>query len=213
MTLIDPAGPEIHVGDAAQAAIKTIDQRRKEGLSFEDISKIIRADFETGKLYWLRRTSDMFANGKRDAERACISWNARFAGKEALTADNGFGYRHGDIFAKKYQAHRVIWLLAYGEWPEDQIDHINGNRSDNRLSNLSAASNLTNGKNQKRPSDNTSGHIGVCWSKRHQKWMSQIHVNGRGKFLGYFDEIQDAVAARKKAEATFGFHENHGRSA
>ena len=76
-----------------------------------------------------------------------------------------------------------------------------------------ASDQSTNSMNAARPSHNTSGHIGVSFEKRRKRWEAHIGVPGTGrkKRLGYFDEIEEAVAARKAAERQFGYHKNHGR--
>jgi hypothetical protein len=102
-------------------------------------------------------------------------------------------------------------LLTYGSWPEDQIDHINGNGLDNRLENLRAVSNGENLRNQKIPKNNTSGTIGVSFYKRHQKYQASIKINGIRKHLGYFKNKEEAIAARAVANIKYNFHENHGR--
>ncbi len=129
----------------------------------------------------------------------------------ALTADTGCGYFHGHILGALHKAHRIIWLLATKEWPKEQIDHINGNRSDNRICNLRDASSGENGRNRKRQNDNKTGVSGVTWSNAHLKWRARIHVNGKRLHLGYYENIEDAIAVRKEAEAKYGYHPNHGR--
>ena len=166
---------------------------------------ILRHDSDTGLLYWKNRCREMFKT-----QRAFATWNARYSDKEAFTADR-CGYKHGRIFNKSYQAHRVVWALAYGVWPIDGIDHINGNKTDNRLSNLRMVSQAVNMQNAKIPSTNTSGHIGVSLDARLNKWVSYIKVSGVKKHLGCFALMDDAVLARKNAETRFGFHRNHGR--
>lgn len=208
MTLIDPAGPEISIGDAAQAAIKTIEQKRKERMTFGQASKILRADFDAGKLFWLPRPAEAFAT-----EHHARTWNTRFAGEEAFSSLSNQGYRHGKIGGQTYKAHRVLWLLYTGEWPDDQLDHINGIRSDNRISNLRPVSNSENCRNQRMSLNNTTGVTGVVWHSSRNKWHARIKVDGKYRHLGLFESFELAVAARKAAEATFGFHENHGRTA
>lgn len=177
----------------------------------EDIRKLLRYEPDTGKLYWLERTPDLFEDGKQSAETVCRRWNTRYAGKEALTSDNGKGYRQGAIFSRVYFAHRVIWAIAHNEWPADQIDHINGVKNDNRIENLRAVTNQENHKNQKLSSNNTSGVTGVYWRPARRKWQVRIYVNGRLLHLGLYVNKDEAVAARKAAEVKYGFHENHGR--
>lgn len=192
------------------AAILVPKETPMRELTQDDVARVLRADFETGKLYWLPRTPDMFPNGRQSAATRCAIWNSRYAGKEAFTSLVGGGYLSGEIFYRAYFAHRVLWMLAYGEWPAVDIDHINGDRSDNRLTNLRSVSRIENGRNQGIPRNNKSGVMGVCWSERNAKWKAQIRVGGDQKHLGFFPDIAAAAAARKAAEIEFGFHPNHG---
>ena len=176
----------------------------------EELRKLLRYEPDTGKLYWLERSAELFEDGKRSAEHNCAVWNGRFANKEAFTSVDGDGYKKSRIFSRDFRAHRVAWVIYYGEWPHE-IDHINGVRDDNRLENLRSVSHAENCKNQKLPSDNTSGVIGVCWYKPTRKWIAQIRANGRQVNLGYFVKKDDAIAARKAAEVKYNFHSNHGR--
>lgn len=122
------------------------------------------------------------------------------------------GYVTVGVDKKKHYAHRIIWEMLYGTIPAGtQIDHINGNRSDNRLCNLRLASNHENSKNQKRKSNNSSGFTGVSWDSQTQRWRAHITVNGKTKSLGRYLEEIDALSARKDAEIKYKFHENHGR--
>lgn len=95
----------------------------------------------------------------------------------------------------------------------NDIDHINGNTQDNRLINLREVSHSENVKNARRRNDNTSGVSGVHWEKRRNKWRAYIKVANRRKYLGYFENFTDAVAARRAAEKLYNFHPNHGRAA
>jgi hypothetical protein len=102
-------------------------------------------------------------------------------------------------------------LLTYGSWPEDQIDHINGNKKDNRLENLRAVSNRENLRNKKIYKNNTSGTIGVSFYKSKQGYQASIKINGKRKNLGVFKNKEEAIAARAAANIKYNFHENHGR--
>jgi len=130
------------------------------------------------------------------------------AGKIAGCTNN-YGYRVIRIAHKGYKAHRLAWLIIYGNLPPDQIDHISGVKNDNRLINLRLASSVINGQNQKKPRNNKSSVIGVCWTKN--KWETSIKVNNESIYLGRYDNIFDAVCARKTAEIKNGFHPNHGK--
>lgn len=180
-------------------------------LTCSEASRLVSPDFETGRLYWLKRTPDMFADGRHTKEHTCCKWNSRFAGKEAFTGFDSYGYRAGRIYDREYKAHRLLWLLYSGRWPDDQIDHINGDKADNRIANLRAVPQSENNKNKPVPTNNTSGVIGVHRYRKNGYWQAEITVNGKARYLGRFRSIEEAAAARKAAEIEFGFHENHGR--
>lgn len=120
------------------------------------------------------------------------------------------GYIKIGVNGRHYKAHRIAWLLIHGYWPEE-IDHINGDGYDNRLSNLREVTHKENQRNQKLLSNNKSGTCGVFWKKQDSVWGAQIKINGRQKHLGYFKDKSDAILARKAADREHGFHENHGR--
>jgi hypothetical protein len=180
---------------------------KSNALTYNDASTVLTVDFDAGKLFWRPRPLEMFKT-KHD----CDSWNSRFAGRETFRTAHNSGYRSGCIFYKGYLAHRVIWLLHSGEWPDEQIDHINGDRADNCISNLRAVSGSENRMNMCLGSHNKSGVMGVSWHKRSGKWQARINVDGRLKFISQSEDIADAIAARKAAEIEHGFHANHGRS-
>ena len=103
---------------------------------------------------------------------------------------------------KRVPAQKIIWYMAYGEMPE-MLDHINGNRSDNSLSNLRKVTKRENNFNKAMRSDNTSGVCGVRWHKQRKKWNARIKIDGVEKSLGMYASFQDAVNARLEAETTF----------
>lgn len=109
-----------------------------------------------------------------------------------------------------YQAHRLAFLYMTDDWPADQVDHINHNRSDNRWMNLRNATKRINGMNKSICPSNTSGVTGVHWDKPRKKWKATIQSYGVKCYLGLFIEFNDAVTARKAAEIEHGFHVNHG---
>ena len=122
------------------------------------------------------------------------------------------GYRRISVGHKNLSAHRIAWYMTHGRLPKrGQIDHINGSRADNRLENLREVTRQENGKNKKKPTINTSGILGVYWDKKAKKWRAQITVDGKLKYLEYFDDIHEAAKARKAAEKDLGFHHNHGK--
>ena len=125
---------------------------------------------------------------------------------------NRNGYVVIRVLNKLMYAHRLAWLYEYGHLPEFEIDHINGDRSDNRIANLRDVTRTENSKNLSMRSDNNSGVVGVCWSSLHNKWSAEIADNGKKVFLGLFVDINDAIKARSIAESKYNYHSNHGRS-
>ena len=120
------------------------------------------------------------------------------------------GYLRISIDNRSYACHRLAFLYMTNAFPENDTDHINGVRHDNRWVNLRSVSHKDNQKNQKVRKSNKTGHIGVYWREDTRKWSVRIGVNGRLLALGCFSDINDAVAARKAAQEKHGFHENHG---
>lgn len=181
----------------------------------DELRQLLRYDAETGKLYWRERTPEMFRLGSpQSPQTRCGRWNKRYAGKEAFTALNG-GYPQGMVWKKHIAAHRAIWAMAHGYWPEI-VDHINGNPLDNRLSNLREVDAEANSKNLALPHWNTSGVMGVSRTPgrrngRPTKWRAYITHKGKFHVLGDFATFDEAVSARAQAEKEFGFHPNHGK--
>ena len=116
------------------------------------------------------------------------------AGADATCAHKE-GYRSVCCSCRKMLAHRVAWVMTHGEWPAEMIDHINGNRSDNRLSNLRQATRSQNLTNTKLNSRNSSGFRGVSWSSSKQKWDARIRSVNKLRLLGRFKTKEEAVAA------------------
>lgn len=177
----------------------------------EQLRQLLDYDPETGAMTWRARRPDTFPEGKMTREHNASAWNAQHAGKAAFLTKSGNGYLQGFVFNRKLFAHRVAWAMHYGKWPKQQIDHINGNGLDNRITNLRDVDNAENRKNQKRNSANTSGVMGVGPRPNGRRWRAEIKIGGKRLQLGTFDTFEEAVAARKSAEARLGFHPNHGR--
>ena len=173
----------------------------------ELIRQLIRFDEKTGKYFWKARPREMFRS-----EQTYISWHTRFCGKETFIEKTPDGYRRASVFGRRYRAHRLIWAIHYGTWPNGQIDHINGKRDDNRIENLRDVTATDNTRNRHDNALNTSGQMGVCWNKAKEKWRVTIGAGGKRIHIGEFREKSEAVAARKKAELLLGYHPNHGSS-
>ncbi len=171
----------------------------------EVLEQRLRYEPESGKLFWLPWTG------------APKGWRGRWEGKEAFTAlkPNGYAFGHmtlGEGERKKHYrmyAHRAVWKMVHDEDPEF-VDHINGNRLDNRIANLRAVSRQENAINKRLRSDNGSGHHGV-WETKHGTWRAYIGLGNRSTLIGTYPTKEYAIVARQAAEKVLGFHENHGK--
>lgn len=165
----------------------------------ETLRKLLDYDPATGALTWRAREVGPTVGQRRGG--GC--WNRRYAGTPALACIGAQGYPVGNLNGSRVTAHRVIWKLVTGEDPE-QIDHINGDRTDNRFSNLRPCTHAENTRNLGVRRDNTSGCAGVY--RVRERWEVRVgHLK-----VGIFDSKTDAIAARKAAERRLGYHPNHG---
>lgn len=186
--------------------LKTETRSAATAPTIEALSALIRCDADAGLLFWRERQREMFPTG-----RAHSIWNARYAGKQAFTAKDRDGYFQGSFLGQRLRTHRVVWALTHGEWP-DVVDHIDGDRTNNRIGNLRNVSQGDNNRNVRMRSGNTSGRVGVCWIAARDRWKASIMRDGKPVTLGWFREFADAVAARELAERDLGFHQNHRRA-
>jgi hypothetical protein len=121
------------------------------------------------------------------------------------------GYLPIRVFGKIFYQHRLAWFYVHGKWPDGEIDHINHDKTDNRLINLRDVSRQENCLNAPLRPNNTSGHCGVLFDKAKGKWLARIDFNRSSRYLGCYDTKEEAVIARKAAEKMLGFHEGHGQ--
>lgn len=184
----------------------------EEPISIELLNSLISYDPDTGALIWKPRPPTLFSNEKGYAERVSKGWNKRCAGKPALDAKGEDGRLSGRLFNKALRAHVAAYALHHGIWPASEIDHENGDPSDNRILNLRAASHHENMLNRKVPANNKSGCMGVAFELATGKWRALITRNGKRVSLGRFQSKAKAIEARKAAEAQLGFHPNHNRN-
>jgi hypothetical protein len=158
---------------------------RKIPFSSEVLRELFSYNPETGELLWRPRPGSTWGIN---------SWNAKYPGKRAGTLVNGYwmvGLPEAGIFL----AHRVIWKMVYGSDPQAFLDHINGDRSDNRLANLREATRSDNAQNKPTQRNNTSGFSGVHWVRRCKKWQSRIGIGGKKVVLGLFTSPEEAYQA------------------
>lgn len=151
-----------------------------------------------------------------DRETGLLAWNACPPGGQGSVRVKPGGLArcrspHGYIVVRVnkilYPAHRIIWLWKTGDWPPEQIDHINGIRDDNRWENLRLATSSQNNVNRRSTLPNTSGYRGVCRSRG--KWVAQIGIDGRHVNLGTFDTPEAAHDAYRAA--VLAHHGEFGR--
>jgi hypothetical protein len=164
-------------------------------VSIDSIRELLSYDPESGKLFW--------KNEQRGGFKKSVIIHR--AGDEAgcTRPDGRRVVRVGNVLLMAY---RVAWAIHYGEWPKGEIDHINGDRSDDRISNLRDVPRGTNQENIRSPtaSKQSSSYLGVYRNKRNRNkpWRAAITVNGRQIYLGAFDSECEAsrayVAAKRR---------------
>lgn len=136
----------------------------------------------------------------------CV-WKQSTGFKRLVDKPVGYLHRSGYICAgidnQYYGIHRLIWLYMTGTMPPNEVDHINGNRQDNRFCNLRLATKKQNQQNRKKQNNNKTGITGVGWHKDSKKWAAYIKHNLKNIHLGIYDDIWDAICVRKSAELTY----------
>lgn len=159
-------------------------------LTYERAHQLLEYNQDTGKLIWKKRNSLPF------------DWTN--AGKEAGFLDPKNRNRVSVRVDKKlYLSHRVIWLMVTGSWPAMDIDHKNGDASDNRFSNLRLATVTQNNRNTGLQKNSGTGYKGVHFFKATGRYQAHITVNRKRKHLGYYETPEEAYAAYCKASADF----------
>lgn len=150
-------------------------------LTAEQVGELLAYDPETGSFTW--------RVGRKGTK----------AGAVAGVISNCLGYRLIGVLCQRHYAHRLAWLLTHGEWPQHQIDHINGDRADNRIINLRCATHLENQQNRHAPKANKHGHAGVFFHPPTGKYVAKIKVMRKRHHLGSFDTPAEAGAAYQAA--------------
>lgn len=154
-------------------------------LTAERLRELMHYDPETG--IFTRKVSTA-----PNARAGDVAGTLMQIGYIAISADN-----------KTHYAHRLAWLYVHGNWPKEQIDHINRDRADNRIANLREVTIKQNQRNLSKASNNTSGHPGVHWRSDRAKWWALIESEGQKHYLGCYNTIEEAIAARKAGELRY----------
>lgn len=165
-------------------------------LTQERARKLLDYDPETGVLTWKENRNQHVRAGD-------------IAGSEQVMHQGKYICIRVHVDGKLYIASRVIWLWMTGASPKNDIDHRDQCSTNNRWGNLRDTD--RNAANHPRRIDNRSGCTGVGWFKVQRKWRARINVNGKSILIGYFDKRKDAVIARRRANAEYGFSPLHGR--
>ena len=161
-------------------------------LTAERLRKLLTYDPKTGLFHW-----KLMRKGLSEKR-----------GTEAGGSRNTYVYICVDY--KSYGAHRLAWLYMTDEWPTKIIDHINGNRSDNKWINLRQATPSQNIANSGMRTNSTSGYKGVSYHRRAKKWVAQIGYEGQNLYLGVYDTPEQAAEVRrKKATLLYGEFAKH----
>lgn len=180
------------------------DKRKRGLITPEVLAEILHYDPKTGRLHWKRRAAKWF----HGCPNCTAKWNGINAGKEAFKYTMANGYKSGAVFTVTLLAHRIAYAIYHGVDPGKwDVDHINGCRADNRIENLRLVDCTENMRNMAMHRTNKSGVTGVFRPTKGRKWVATIGSHR----IGSFEELEDAVAARKRAEVEHGYHPNHGR--
>ena len=151
-----------------------------ERITKERLEQFVRYEPTTGLLTWI------------------ISPGGRAKIGATVGSKHSRGYREARIDGCRLFVHQAVWVLMTGSWPSHQIDHINGDRSDNRWGNLRAAMQYQNSANMRRRPSNQSGFKGVVKTNKNG-WTAYIHVSGKTRYLGVFSTPEAASAAYENA--------------
>ena len=136
-----------------------------------------------------------------------ISFSGNYAGGSAtlgpvISKPDERGYLRIRVGGKKYRAHRLAWLFVYGAFPRQGIDHINGDKLDNRIGNLREANQSENSQNRVARRGTEVGVLGVSVYRKTGKFHAQIRALGKNMHIGYYDTVEDAHAAYCRAKQT-----------
>lgn len=174
---------------------------KNPSLPVSRLGEVLYYDHTSGLLHWKVSRGNQFTEvgmvaGHKHSSRGKLYYRVRVDGHLIM-------------------GHWIVWAMTHGEWPIDQIDHIDGDGLNNRLCNLRIAPQSENNKNAAIRKDNPTGVCGVVRDKNFHMngvFIAHIKADGKFKYLGRFKTLEEAAAVRKAAEHQYGFHSNHGRT-
>lgn len=147
-----------------------------------------------------------------DQKTGRFTWRAGHGGVAAGTIAGcvgNHGYIQIGVLGRKILAHRLAWFCAYGDWPEE-IDHVNGVRTDNRIANLRVVTRAENCRNSRRYRNNKTGACGVWENPKTGTFQAYVTRGGTRRYIGSYKTSEEAAAARKEAQSGMGFTDRHG---
>lgn len=165
-------------------------------ISIERLKECLSYSRDTGEFLWIISPS-------KNVKAGSVAGSTRTI--------KGSPYRVIKVDGTSYMLHRLAWMYENLSMPDGVIDHIDGDVTNNRISNLRDVKQSINCKNRSINSNNTSGMMGVVWVKSRSRWYAQVRVDGKQRTLGVFKTLLDACCKRKSFELSNGFHRNHGR--
>lgn len=160
----------------------------KKELTADRLREVLHYDQTTGFFSWRISSSNRAPSGSKAGGL------------------DGKGYLRIKVDGQEYRAHRLVWLWVFGAWPECLIDHINHEKTDNRLCNLREATASQNQQNRRTSRNNTSGYTGVYWDRCAGKWGANIHHLGTQKNLGRYQSKEEARQAYVAAASEMHTH-------
>lgn len=166
----------------------------KENLTLEMLEKVLKYDALTGHLTWISKSCN---------KRIVI-------GSRAGSLHKASGYRHLTLFGTTYGEHIICFYMHNRRWPEGQVDHGNHIRDDNRGLNLEDVTFIQNMRNRKAMNNTITGHQGIWYCKRRDRYVAEITMNRKKVWQRTFHSATEAATARAEELLKLGFHDNHG---